>query len=352
MRFLAATLTVLLLAGVSAALAEMTLIEDFESYEVGSSIHLKGTDAMGGGARWHTQVNGAALMDCNRAFVQVEDNTKCLRATTQYWNSENPNIICVAMSMYDYGIYGEGTIYFAFKHPGDPNGFALQTNDKWPGWDYGGAETGDVAAPSFQGNMGSDGWNQGGVIAGFAGNTNGAGWFWGRDGSASNPPAAGDAGYKFQQVNTQSNEWTEFWVQVDHANDRSKFYTCPRGGTPELIMNPDGGEWWAMRNEQRDNNAVLNLRFQIGYPWPTQVVCTLFLDDVAIDNTAMTLDRPDVQHDQPVAGDLDGDGDVDLDDFVILKNAFGVGDAGDCDDDGDTDLDDFVILKNNFGTAA
>jgi len=51
-------------------------------------------------------------------------------------------------------------------------------------------------------------------------------------------------------------------------------------------------------------------------------------------------------------GDLDGDGDVDLDDFVILKNNFGVSDAGDCDGDGDTDLDDFVILKNNFGTAA
>ncbi|NLF30824.1 MAG: hypothetical protein GX591_08050, partial [Planctomycetes bacterium] len=42
--------------------------------------------------------------------------------------------------------------------------------------------------------------------------------------------------------------------------------------------------------------------------------------------------------------------DVDLDDFVILKNAFGVSDAGDCDDDGDTDLDDFVILKNEFGS--
>ena len=51
-------------------------------------------------------------------------------------------------------------------------------------------------------------------------------------------------------------------------------------------------------------------------------------------------------------GDLDGDGDVDLDDFVILKNAFGVSAAGDCDGDGDTDLDDFVILKNNFGTGA
>ena len=51
-------------------------------------------------------------------------------------------------------------------------------------------------------------------------------------------------------------------------------------------------------------------------------------------------------------GDLNGDGKVDLDDFVILKNSFGIDDGGDCDGDGDTDLDDFVILKNNFGTGA
>ncbi|NLF30486.1 MAG: hypothetical protein GX591_06325 [Planctomycetes bacterium] len=54
-------------------------------------------------------------------------------------------------------------------------------------------------------------------------------------------------------------------------------------------------------------------------------------------------------------GDADGDGDVDLDDFVILKNNFGTAGAtyaqGDFDLDGDVDLDDFVLLKNNFGTT-
>ncbi|NLF31751.1 MAG: hypothetical protein GX591_12785, partial [Planctomycetes bacterium] len=52
-------------------------------------------------------------------------------------------------------------------------------------------------------------------------------------------------------------------------------------------------------------------------------------------------------------GDADGDGDVDLDDFVILKNAFGgiiePDLRADFDGDGDIDLDDFVILKTNFG---
>ena len=61
---------------------------------------------------------------------------------------------------------------------------------------------------------------------------------------------------------------------------------------------------------------------------------------------------------QPVLpGDADGDGDVDLDDFVALKNSFGTsGNAtwamGDFDGDGDVDLDDFVILKTNFGTTS
>jgi len=55
-------------------------------------------------------------------------------------------------------------------------------------------------------------------------------------------------------------------------------------------------------------------------------------------------------------GDADGDGDVDLDDFVILKNNFGTTDGatcaeGDFDGDGDVDLDDFVLLKNAFGTT-
>jgi len=54
-------------------------------------------------------------------------------------------------------------------------------------------------------------------------------------------------------------------------------------------------------------------------------------------------------------GDADLDGDVDLDDFAILKINFGVGSGwaqGDFDVDGDVDLDDFAILKTNFGASA
>ncbi|MFW6153832.1 MAG: PKD domain-containing protein [Planctomycetota bacterium] len=53
-----------------------------------------------------------------------------------------------------------------------------------------------------------------------------------------------------------------------------------------------------------------------------------------------------------LGGDADDDGDVDLDDFVILKNNFGSPGGwaeGDFDGNGTVDLDDFAILKNNFG---
>ena len=68
----------------------------------------------------------------------------------------------------------------------------------------------------------------------------------------------------------------------------------------------------------------------------------VWVDDVQIVTSGPTLQA-----------DFDDDGDVDLDDFVILKSNFGTGTThaeGDADYDGDVDLDDFVILKNEFGS--
>jgi len=55
-----------------------------------------------------------------------------------------------------------------------------------------------------------------------------------------------------------------------------------------------------------------------------------------------------------LAGDADEDGDVDLDDFLALKQGFGTAGGwanGDFNGDAKIDLDDLVILKQNFGAV-
>ena len=56
-------------------------------------------------------------------------------------------------------------------------------------------------------------------------------------------------------------------------------------------------------------------------------------------------------------GDADIDGDVDLGDYSVLANSYGVPvgakwTSGDFDIDGDVDLDDFGRMQNNFGLSS
>jgi len=67
------------------------------------------------------------------------------------------------------------------------------------------------------------------------------------------------------------------------------------------------------------------------------------------------LMRYDDLMDSLIGGDADCDGDVDLDDFVVMKNNWGSGDRwteADFDGNGTVDLDDFTQMKNNWGSAA
>lgn len=53
---------------------------------------------------------------------------------------------------------------------------------------------------------------------------------------------------------------------------------------------------------------------------------------------------------QPLAGDFDGDGGVDFDDFFLFAAAFGSQDAKfDLDGDGRVDFDDFFLFAAQFG---
>jgi hypothetical protein len=53
----------------------------------------------------------------------------------------------------------------------------------------------------------------------------------------------------------------------------------------------------------------------------------------------------------PILGDIDGDGDVDLNDLLALIAAWGTADAAsDLNGDGVVDLDDLLLLLAHFGS--
>ncbi len=81
---------------------------------------------------------------------------------------------------------------------------------------------------------------------------------------------------------------------------------------------------------------------------------TFFNEIVAFDNVRVTAGAPVL-----LVGDVDGDGTVGLNDFTLLKDAFGTNEgdpeflaAADFDNDGNIGLGDFTALKDNFGAVA
>ncbi|NLF30701.1 MAG: hypothetical protein GX591_07415 [Planctomycetes bacterium] len=343
-------LTIGLILGLSvlAAQAELVLVDNgFDDYQLGT-VHLQGDDGTGSGtSRWAVQQNGQALGDTGTQLVEAlpEDATN-LAVKLVNRDQNRINHVYTCLSLGDLAIYDEGTIYLRFKADG-PNDVNMQSNDLWPHWDYGHLETGDMTAPSFQ-----KGAESNGQMAMFVRLSAGED-FRSIDGTEW-------SSHRYVDMDQQPNQWQELWIMFDHSEDRCRFYLCPDNGTPVAVPNTFDtvdGVWFHMRNQTRDNNAVMNLRWYAGQYSVGGVLTetNVWIESMAIDPAAHTLAR--YAGWEPIPGlppalqaDLDGDGDVDLDDFVILKNAFGTGDAGDCDDDGDTDLDDFVILKNEFGS--
>ncbi|MFW6153765.1 MAG: PEP-CTERM sorting domain-containing protein [Planctomycetota bacterium] len=88
---------------------------------------------------------------------------------------------------------------------------------------------------------------------------------------------------------------------------------------------------------------------------PDAPPATLQLDGAVLHVALELMEDPHIP--SVVMGDADYDLDVDLDDFMIVKQHFGTTtgatwEMGDFNLSGSVDLDDFTILKNNFGAAA
>jgi len=330
------------------AQAAMELVEDFDSYAVGT-VHVTpdGTNL----PIWQVQRNSSALGDPGWVTAEdpLADGNMILKVTNRDLDGEVDTIYASMYLGATHPITAEGTIYVRFSADGG-NDTLLATNDKFPGWDYLTPDT--AGAPNYQ--MTADNYTEMGVIVRLSGGED----FRARDGGST-------GAYRNVSLGQPINAWQELWIQIDHANDREKFYWCLDGGTPTVVMNPAGGEWWSMRNQTRDNDSVQVIKFFIGSmndggEPPVPLERNVMIESIGVDTAAMTDTRydgwelgPDIWI-QPCAGaDFDGDGDVDLDDFVILKTNFGTGTTqpeGDADCDGDVDLDDFVILKSTFGS--
>jgi len=102
---------------------------------------------------------------------------------------------------------------------------------------------------------------------------------------------------------------------------------------------------WSLAEITAASGTTVSLDFTIGEVGGSRTEYVGFTCDAP--GEPQSVNRP---------GDADGDDDVDLDDFVILKNHWGKsvfpGLGADFDNNGWVDLDDFVILKSNFGTMA
>jgi hypothetical protein len=113
----------------------------------------------------------------------------------------------------------------------------------------------------------------------------------------------------------------------------------PSGGTIQFrwgMTNAGNDWWWAI------DNVRVAARFT-GNPLPGIADSDVWNFSTVTDGIVLP-------------GDLDGDGEVQFSDFVILANAFGTtvdppGSGADIDGDGEVQFSDFVILANNFGQS-
>ena len=328
----------LLLAGAPAT-AEITLVEDFSSYPLDQSIHDQGDWTTFLEPHWQAQQNSTALVDHGWSKVVQMGNQVALSLINRDTGGELDTVYTAVNLGMNHAIYDTGTIYVRFMSDG-PGDTMMATNGHWAGWDYGSFETGDVDAPSFQGAAnGPGGYATQATLV----EVNAGPW-----------EARNGGGYdSFSPPSKVARQAYELWMQFDVGGDRVRYYFCEDGGTPALVPNATGGEWYAFRDTT--DPSIENIKFFAGSrTWQTEV----WIESIAVNASDWVTDRyadwtywtllP------PPPCDPDGDGDIDLDDFVILKRNFGTMTGatcadGDFDGDGDVDLDDFVILKRNFG---
>ncbi len=343
-QFCVGIVVALALTTLAVAQAEtIKLIEDFNDYPLNETIHDKGDWEMWEEPMWQAQRNSSALGDHGHSLVVQKGDKVALELINRDTGGELDTVYTAMNLGINNYIEDTGTIYIRFMANQDGDTL-VAVNNYQPGWDYDAWETGDAGAPSFQGTATGEG-------AGYAHNAMLV------ELSAEDWRCYNISGYEQHAPAKTAETVYEMWMQFDLAAQAARFYLCEDGGDPAVVLTSAQGEWWGFRDSQ---DSVENLKFFAGnHDYETQV----YVESIAVNTTEYVTVRPDgweawTLSEEPVCnpGDADGDGDVDLDDFAILKVNFGTSEGADCsmgdfDGDGDVDLDDFALLKTNFGTT-
>ena len=253
---------------------QVVLVDNFESYTVGTSIHDQGL--------WEAQANTTSAQDNNHSNVTVRDGDNALQMVNRDDHTSPSDLIqTVYTSMALPSAIQTGTIYMRWMKSSegfDQNGNAvsplrgdmvLATNGLPTGFDPNGNlfldGDGQEAA-----NYGS----QAALVGLYA--TAGGTQFHARNNTAYKDVDTPFAG------NLVEDQWYEMWMQVDHTtNQQTRYYLAEDGGTPQVVLNDTGGDWWGHRNDSYSEATAI--KFLHGLTAGSDA--TVYLDTVGVDLT-------------------------------------------------------------------
>lgn len=329
------------------ALAQVVLVDDFESYTVGSSIDGQGA--------WEAQANTTERQDNNHTLVALQDGDNALQLINRDDHGAPNAIETVYASMALPSTITTGTVYMrwmksseGFDGAGSPvspvrGDMILATNGLPTGFDPDGDGFLTDFGPGTEGQEAANYGSQAALVGLWA--TAGGTQFHARDNGSYKDVDTPFAG------NVLHDQWYEMWMQIDHtANQQTRYYLAEDGGTPQVVMN-GASEWWGHRNDSY--SAATAIKFLHGVTAGSDA--TVYVDTVGLDLAGWSINSLSDGGAAPLAGDANNDGVVDLLDLDILGTNFGASPAtfaqGDFNGDNTVDLLDLDILGTNFGNT-
>jgi len=163
-------------------------------------------------------------------------------------------------------------------------------------------------------------------------------------------------GYTWAGTNNQTQRWgtnrTDSSGSVGGAYPSSVLigdFDAPASKDATIALYDSGGGWF-IKSGSTWYVAGLS-RSATDHGGESWFLPSDYIDAVRISSYATWIES---KMSQPIPGDANRDGIVNLSDFTILKSNFGLTGGwsmGDFNEDGDINLQDFTILKANFGTG-